>query len=415
MADIYTESYRGIPPGKQITADNVALERLSPRQGNLPLPVLTLDIPAFDSNAEAMMDYCKQRGVGIAPHAKTPMAPRLAQRLVQAGAWGASVANVQQAAVLLEHGIERLILSNEIGGLQSGEFLGTLLRRYPNAQVLAFADSAACLDALSCAGRIMGRPMPVLLEFGAGRAGIRDMASFEALLTHALSMPQTLEVQGIGLYEGSVEAADEAAKVEGIRRLLSLGLDAAALLQTRCGIANPVFTAGGSSYFDLVCDAVATRPELGLNTILRSGAIFFFDHGVYERALTSLAQRDQARDAGRYLPALRVWAQVLSHPEPGLFICSMGKRDVSHDLDLPRPLATYREGRLLPGAAAHLRVAQLNDQHAYLEADVGAPALAVGDVIEFGISHPCTCLDKWRLIHGMTDDVVVDLYPTYFG
>ena len=52
----------------------------------------------------------------------------------------------------------------------------------------------------------------------------------------------------------------------------------------------------------------------------------------------------------------------------------------------------------LPGT----QTAKLNDHHAFLDA---APAdrLAVGDLIGFGISHPCSAFDRWRLIP-MVDD-----------
>jgi D-serine deaminase-like pyridoxal phosphate-dependent protein len=76
---------------------------------------------------------------------------------------------------------------------------------------------------------------------------------------------------------------------------------------------------------------------------------------------------------------------VLSRPEPGRAILGAGRRDLSYDADLPVRL----DG---PG-----RIVALNDQHAHVELDPG-DALAVGDVVRLGISHPCTALERWRLI-----------------
>ncbi|MFB2601689.1 amino acid deaminase, partial [Rhizobium phaseoli] len=92
----------------------------------------------------------------------------------------------------------------------------------------------------------------------------------------------------------------------------------------------------------------------------------------------------------------------------------MGMRDVAMDQDLPRPLALYRKGAHfadLEGA----RVFRLNDQHAFLtladDSDV-----AVGDVMEFGISHPCTCLDRHAILYGLDPDhSVTAAYLTSFG
>ena len=100
------------------------------------------------------------------------MSPQIVQRLLDAGAWGATVANLQQAAVLLRAGVRRLMLGNEIGGLASGARLGRLLA-YPDARLLAFADSADTVRALAAAAGEAGRPVDVLVEVGGGRAARR--------------------------------------------------------------------------------------------------------------------------------------------------------------------------------------------------------------------------------------------------
>ena len=102
-------------------------------------------------------------------------------------------------------------------------------------------------------------------------------------------------------------------------------------------------------------------------------------------------------------PALQVWSQVVSRPEPGLAVLTMGRRDVSFDQDLPMPL------RL-----AESVVTKLNDQHAYLRLG-GADSVEVGAWLGFGISHPCTVFDKWQLIPELdADDRVVGLIRTFF-
>jgi D-serine dehydratase len=83
---------------------------------------------------------------------------------------------------------------------------------------------------------------------------------------------------------------------------------------------------------------------------------------------------------------------------PTLAILTMGKRDVSYDVDMPRPIACYRAGfHDAPTAApGDWRITKLNDQHAYVELPPEAD-LEVGDLVGCGISHPCTTFDKWQL------------------
>jgi len=152
----------------------------------------------------------------------------------------------------------------------------------------------------------------------------------------------------------------------------------------------------------------------GMTVILRSGAYVTHDHGYY--GTISPAHRDSpgswdGADAPVLRPALELWAQVLSRPEPGLALLGAGRRDVGFDKGLPVPLRVVRQG--VPTGITG-EVTELNDQHAYLRLD-SETALAPGDLVCLGISHPCTTLDKWRVIPVVDDDGhVIDTVHAFF-
>jgi D-serine dehydratase len=92
----------------------------------------------------------------------------------------------------------------------------------------------------------------------------------------------------------------------------------------------------------------------------------------------------------------------------------MGMRDVSFDQGFPTPVRIHRGGLALPNLPAG-RVFKLNDQHAFMSVSP-SDVLKVGDVVEFGISHPCTCLDRYRFIFGLDENGFVrHAFPTFFG
>jgi D-serine deaminase-like pyridoxal phosphate-dependent protein len=159
--------------------------------------------------------------------------------------------------------------------------------------------------------------------------------------------------------------------------------------------ARPVVTAGGSSWPDRVALALA---GVDADVVVRSGAFQIHDDGFYARM--SPFGRDVETEPLR--AAMHVWARVVSQPEPGLALLDAGRRDVPFDIDLPVPQRVI--GGTLPTGA---RITSLNDQHAFLRYDDDGGALAVGDVVRLGLSHPCTAFDKWRVMP-LIDDPELD-------
>jgi D-serine deaminase-like pyridoxal phosphate-dependent protein len=66
--------------------------------------------------------------------------------------------------------------------------------------------------------------------------------------------------------------------------------------------------------------------------------------------------------------------------------------------------AKMRPGRVLRGRVSAASLAATADA-----------ALGPGDVVGLGISHPCTTLDKWRVLVVLDDDdLVIDIVHAFF-
>ncbi|MCK7494655.1 MAG: hypothetical protein MZW92_28485 [Comamonadaceae bacterium] len=140
----------------------------------------------------------------------------------------------------------------------------------------------------------------------------------------------------------------------------------------------------------------------------RSGCYLSHDALHYERMQARLRQRAGGLwGSGPGLRnALEVWTVVQSVPEPGRAICAAGKRDLSHDIALPQPLKWWRPGEQpVPQAVpVGLKTVALNDQHAWVDAvDGAAMPWRVGDLVGFGVGHPCTTFDRWSLLWTVDD------------
>ncbi len=176
-----------------------------------------------------------------------------------------------------------------------------------------------------------------------------------------------------------------------------------------------LLTAGGSAIFDLVADHLTMKLSRPVQGLLRSGCYVTHDQGSYHRFMASVAAR---MGCGHGLhAALEVWAAVQSCPEPGLAILSVGKRDLSNDLELPIPLGLCKAGAAtMAPAPEDWKIGGLNDQHAYLRGTGEEHrSLRVGDLVALGISHPCTTFDKWRWMPVVDDQLnVCDAIVTCF-
>jgi D-serine dehydratase len=112
----------------------------------------------------------------------------------------------------------------------------------------------------------------------------------------------------------------------------------------------------------------------------------------------------------RFHPAIEAWGSVLSRPQPDVAVIGIGKRDVPTDVEPPIPLRVRGDDRPLIG----MRVERVMDQHAIcrLPADL---SLVPGELVAFGVSHPCTAFDRRRVLFVLDDDDgVVDAIGTLF-
>jgi D-serine dehydratase len=391
---------------------------------DLPLPVAVLKGQALAHNSRWMRAFLQHFEVELWPHGKTTMAPQLFARQLADGCAGITVATAQQLLVARRFGVGRVLLANQLVGRQNTEAVLRELKADPGFEFLCLVDSEAGAAQLATAARAFGleRPISVLLEGGidGGRTGCRTVEQALAVARHVARAPE-LALVGVEGFEGVLRRLGVEDTEREVQRFLDFLVEVARACDREDLFApGPVrLTAGGSAFFDLVTRtfrAAGLRREV--RTVLRSGCYLTHDSKMYTSAFARLRERTPEVDrlGEGLIPALEVWACVQSTPEPGLALATVGKRDISYDTDLPLPEQWFRPG--LHGRPQRLgggfSVSALNDQHAYIRTPPDSP-LQVGDLVGFGISHPCTTFDKWQLLWVVDDDYrVVEGIRTFF-
>ncbi len=144
---------KGLPAGTSaLSRDDIARAGWNILREDLPLPLAVLKESSLQHNSAWMKSFREMTGVAIAPHGKTTMSPELYARQLADGAWGITVATVQQLRVCREHGIKRVVLANQLVGKQAIAYVRNELARDPEFEFCCLVDSIAGVEMLEGSG-----------------------------------------------------------------------------------------------------------------------------------------------------------------------------------------------------------------------------------------------------------------------
>lgn len=417
---------KGVPgDAGEVELDAVAARNWNLLREDLPMPAAVLKAAALHDNSAWMAAFLEATGARLAPHGKTTMAPGLFDLQLADGAWAITLSTPHQLHVARRFGYSRIVLANQLVGKSAIAWVIDELKRDPAFEFYCLVDHLDNVRQLARVARDRGldRPLRLLVEIGyaGGRTGCRTVAEGLAVAREVAAHGDVLALAGVEGFEGIIREPTEEAtvlKVEGfVDQIVALGQACADEDLFADGLV--LFTAGGSAFYDIVAAKLA-QIQLRQERIvlLRAGCYLTHDSIMYTYLFAQIRARSAQVEqlGGALVPALEVWAYVQSTPEPGKLIVAMGKRDVGFD-HMPVAQVWFRpDGDMVAPEAApegHI-VTSLNDQHAHMTVPADSP-WRVGDLVGFGVSHPCLTFDKWRVLH-LVDEAytITGSVRTYF-
>lgn len=378
--------------------------------GELCLPVATLNWQALARNLQWMARFAAQSQALLAPHGKTAMTPELFRAQQAAGAWGMTLATVPQVQSAARAGVKRILLANPLVGRAEQQQIAALIAA--GLEFYCLIDDAAQLPALQQVMAAAGVRLNLLLELGVpgGRCGVRGEVA-ALTLAEQIGLYPALQLCGVEFYEGMVKGGETALRqfIRDCYQTTSALQQAGWLQPTPTG--QLLVSGAGSANYDLVADEFqqSRLSQQGFVLVLRPGCYALHDSGIYQDAQQQVLARSlqACLVPGALEDALQLWAYVLSRPEPGLAIIGLGKRDAAFDAGLPQPQLWYRAGMTAPlPVGPGWQACKIMDQHLQLQIPADTD-LTVGDMLAFSASHPCLTLDKWRQLAVLDADFVV--------
>ena len=335
---------------------------------DIPTPALLVDLDAMEDNIEQMARYFASRKAKLRPHAKTHKSPFLAWKQLEAGAIGITCAKLSEAEVLIQGGIQDILLANQVTHPSKIRRLTGLAR---HSRIIVACDSLENARDLAEAAQAAGASLNVLIEVdvGLGRSGLRTTDDVIELARYIQGSP-SLKFKGIMGYEGHcVFIKDFAArKAQGEKSNARLVAFRDALIQA--GIPVDIVSAGGTGTYNIAGDF----PGI---TEVQAGSYLFMDSRYLEL------------DLG-FKSALTVLATVVSRPEPHIAVLDAGKKAITEEFGLPQVVN-------LPGA----ELIRLSEEHGVLKLAPEAQDLKVNDQVQLIPSHGCTTINLHDRYYGI--------------
>ena len=336
-------------------------------------PAAVVDLDRLESNLARWQAYCDERGLANRPHIKTHKCVEIARRQLELGARGVTCQTLHEAEVMVDAGIDDVLIAYNVVGGRKLEQLAMLLGR---ARVRVIADDEALLSGLAGAAADAGRELAVLVDCdtGLGRTGV---PSPEAAAELAAAIARTPGLRFAGLLTFPAP--------EGARDFLA----AAASRIERRGLDVENVSVGGTP---TMWSAGDLQP---LVTEYRVGTYAFNDRNT---VLAGVAALDEI--------ALTIAATVVSRHD-GRAIIDAGSKALSADTSTQGGF-----GLVLEAPSSTLE--RLNEEHGYV-------VLAGGDVLELGQqvrivpNHVCVAVNLFDEIVGVRNGAIELRWPVERG
>src|SRR5713101_5188780 len=133
----------------------------------LDTPSMIVDLTLMEGNIARLMGRFQGTKIHVRPHLKTVKSPKLAHKLLAAGAVGGCVAKVSEAEVMAQGGIEDLLITSEIVGEPKLARLVALVQQHPHIKVVV--DSLNGAEQLNQAFHDAQLRLNVLLDLNVGQ------------------------------------------------------------------------------------------------------------------------------------------------------------------------------------------------------------------------------------------------------
>jgi D-serine deaminase-like pyridoxal phosphate-dependent protein len=337
-------------------------------------PAVVIDLDRVERNIARVQALCDKAGVANRPHIKTHKSPVLAKMQVAAGAKGITCQKLGEAEVMVDGGLDDILISYNLLGEEKMARLGALSRR---AAITVAADNPTVIADLPKAAEVAGRPLGVVIECDTGRKRAGVETAKEAIeLARLIKERPTLRFEGF-LFYPTETSWPQTQKFfnDAARGLKELGLSAR------------VVSTGGTP----------NLPNMGKlegATEHRAGTYIFNDRMML--ACGAATPEDCA---------LNVFTTVVSRAAPERGILDAGAKTLTADT------GALDDGFGLILEYPQAKIKAFAEEHGFLDLSRSNDRPKVGDVVRVVPNHVCVVVNMVDRMIAVRGDKIVDVLP----
>jgi D-serine deaminase-like pyridoxal phosphate-dependent protein len=356
---------------------------------DLDTPCIVLDLDILEENLGKMQASAKAAGKNLRPHAKSHKCSGLAKKQLAAGAVGVCAAKVSEAEVLINAGVDGVLVTGAVAVDHKAERLVGLLRNSPS--LMAVIDHPRNVDLLErhLVKHDLSMDVLVDLDVGLQRTGVLPGRALE--LADLVLASDHIRLKGIQAYAGHVQhiqhyGGRRKASIESLKRA------AAVFQQLQDKDAScTIFSGTGTGTYDIDL-SVSELTELQVGSYVLMDAEYM-----------AIESAENTGLADYFRPALTLLTTVVS---------ASHNTHVTVDAGLK---SLYRDGAhpiVVSAEHAALGYDWFGDEYGMLSAKDKAVTLPrLGTVLELVVSHCDPTVNQFDCYHIIRNGRVVDVWP----
>lgn len=337
-------------------------------------PALILERSLFDENFRTMQTLLEKTNMVLRPHYKSHKCPTIAKLQIAYGAKGITCAKLSEAEDLAEHGVEDILIANQI---TQSEKLGRVAALARKCRLTVCVDAEENVLSLERAMAALDSKLYCLVEYDVGmkRCGV-DSHEEVLELAKCISAQPHLEFEGVQAYAGNLSHEGSLAARQTGTDLIEKDLCSLKAKLTTAGLPPKEITGGSTG-------TVETKSGESIYTEMQCGSYIFMDRAYRDMELC-------------FQNALFLLTTVIS-TKPDRIVTDGGVKSLG--MDQGDPVFVGYEGYPIVMSEEHGQVA-VPGHHCH-----------INDKLRYIPGHCCTTVNAHDRIYVIDDENVVDIWP----